>query len=68
MKIIIVSGSQCKNVGVESLLDYSLGIGAFCKRNLWCEKNADFYLQGDIWKKKDKCFMAPKVSFSHQKS
>lgn len=66
-KIIIVSGSQCKNTEVKSLPDYSLGIGHFEKINPWYKQNTDFCLQGD-GRKKDKYFMAPKVSFSHWKT
>lgn len=68
MKIIVISGSWCNNTGLESLLDYSLGTGGFEKRNPWCKQNIDFCLQGDGRKKKDKYFVAPKVSFSHWKS
>ena len=68
MKIITITGSQCKNTGVESLLDYWLGTGGFEKIYSWCKENIDFCLQGDGRKKKDKYFMALKVSFSHWKS
>lgn len=63
MKIIILSGSRCKNTVVESLLDYSLGTGGFEKRDPWYRQNTDLCLRGDGRKKKDKYFRLLRWAF-----